>query len=148
MDERLNFLYPKAELIYYLEIADIKPISLNHMYPTNFKTGRRYISPEGETYKQHIAILLASDINKRRLNHLFDIKDPLALYIDFLGADLFYKNGKLKKQDVSNFIKPVEDAISKFFNFDDSQNFEVHVRKISSSSFKIKIALFKLFEIF
>ena len=44
-------------------------------------------------------------------------------------AEMFFKNGKLRRRDVSNYIKLLEDGLMAVFQQDDSQVFTLHGTK-------------------
>ena len=50
-------------------------------------------------------------------------------------------NGTIKKRDCSNYVKAIEDAVFKSIGRDDSEVFELLVRKIQSPTDKVLITL-------
>lgn len=121
----------------------ISPISVNSMYPTS-KYGRRFLSNEGVVYEATIRYCLAKEVVEKDLHQLHDLDFHMSLCVEFGMPDLYYKNGAVKNKDCSNHIKPVEDAVAKFFGYNDSLNFEVYTKKYYSPTSHIKISLYKL----
>jgi len=120
----------------------INPVSLNAMYPTS-KYGRRFLSNEGVVYEATIRYYLAKEVVENNLHQLHDLDFHMSLSVEFGMPDLYFKNGTVKNKDCSNHIKPVEDAVAKFFGYNDSLNFEVYSRKYYSPEPHIKISLYK-----
>lgn len=100
------------------------PPSLNNMYPTS-RQGRRYVSKEGKAFKKLAKAIVAIAIRGNQLapDEWYHVR------IDFY-TQLFYKNGKPKKWDVTNHQKAVEDSLAEAVGVDDSRFLVVWGRKL------------------
>lgn len=96
------------------------PPSVNNMFP-NSVNGKRVRS---EAYKEWAVEAAWDVIRKRNLakrrNYLPD--PPYSLSIDLFFPDA-------RRRDASNYIKAVEDLLSQYLEYDDTLNYELHVRK-------------------
>jgi Holliday junction resolvase RusA-like endonuclease len=83
------------------------PPSMNHLYPTNWRTGRRVLSAAGKAWHQDVAYsCLVAGI------HTFERrKTPLSIELRFVGATY--------RRDLDNMCKPTIDALSAALGFDD-----------------------------
>ena len=103
------------------------PPSINSAYCTNFKTGRRFPSKELADFKKEFARL------KRPAQADIEVlKDKrLCLLIELWCAPsrVYTKKGTVKKWDISNCIKSLEDAASDMLGIDDSHFFRVVIEK-------------------
>jgi len=86
------------------------PPSDNTAYPTNFKTGRRYLSAKGKTYKETIRMLM---LGQEATDDYYTI--TLTLYPP-----------DKRVRDVGNFDKLTLDAMTGLIYTDDVQVKELH----------------------
>lgn len=127
----------KNKEILFLAKFGLDPISYNAMYVTVRHRGGRgqhtFMADHAIKYETALQETLARYFVKKKNCKLPRLKENelLTLTMEF-GIDAFrdkeYKKPRTK--DNSNFIKPVEDAISNFIGIDDSYNFEVITRKL------------------
>ena len=99
------------------------PVSLNQAYSTRIvRKGRRHIPIRymQPAYKEFKATI------KEHLEEQGDLPfgPPFALCFLFLmeRASFFFKNGNLRRRDVSDYFKLVEDACSEYWGVDDKEN--------------------------
>lgn len=97
--------------------------SLNQCYATNFKTGRRFPSKALGEFKKEFKKL--SPPHSGEISAIQGKRLCLIIEMWMKRERIYCKNGKIKKMDVSNRIKPLEDAISDLIGIDDSQFFRV-----------------------
>lgn len=99
------------------------PPSENNAYPTNHATGRRYASRELAEFKARMAewqfhegktLGVARDIIKLWPTVAFQA------LIGFRRDRVYCKDGSPKKIDASNFLKVIQDGVSKAIGRDDS----------------------------
>ena len=130
----------------------MKPPSLNSLYVTNPKTGRRFPSKEGGIWKKYVS---------ETLSHLraeiFEFETNVSIYenclrgeilIEVPMCDLMTKKGYLSKKfgDVANREKVVFDAIFKEFDkLDDVMLTPVLLEKIPSrdNEYHTHVSLYK-----
>ena len=99
--------------------------SVNTMYPFSKRTGRKYLSGEGEMYKEYIDEELTKqfdgipDWDKFEVSYVFYMTDEM----------MFKKNGDLSEHDVSNFLKATEDALFDWLLESDGTVMSVHGHK-------------------
>lgn len=127
-----------------LEFTDIKPLPLNMIYSTNFKTGRRFKSQKYVIYESKINRKLRdfkAQINK--FNKYFDESlHYITANYNFYYPILTKKDKRIGKTstDISNMIKPVEDIIFKHFIADDSSIVSVCASKVHSENLRMEIS--------
>ena len=98
---------------YTFSLSDYEPISLNSAYiPVGH--GRFFPRQTTTAYKEAF-----KDLNKDKEIPNFNTLSVSYIYL-FPEADMFYKNGRLKRKDISNYIKILEDALMDILNNDDS----------------------------
>ena len=102
------------------------PPSVNHLYVTA-RHGRRVLSTEGRKYKQAV---------KADLVPLENAPEWLVLKI-VLYMPLRYKNGKVRRFDVSNRIKILEDALCEGMGIDDSRVRELVITKTDCEEYRV-----------
>lgn len=112
------------------------PPSVNASYATNFKTKKRFPSKSLIAFKKlfnsssiHIFDGPTKTTLKDFLNEIRSKKLCLIVQVYFKRERLFTKDGRIKKLDISNRIKSVEDCICKAIGIDDSQIFRVVAEK-------------------
>ena len=107
------------------------PPTMNHrMIPFG---GRLILSPDHRAYKK----LLSLYLHKKCLTtyHNFSGK-KLKVAIQYEGprSEWFTKKGEIKKKDVENRHKGLLDVIMPYFDLDDSQIFEITIKKIITAA--------------
>lgn len=122
------------------------PPSSNHIYSTIYQTGRRA--------KTRDALQFESDFSKWALvngyklgvlkNHLQtfnkkNIKLKFERKFYFLKEKIYYKDGKIKKLDVSNYIKMIDDALAKAINIDDCHIFYGSEEKLVDAIQRVEV---------
>lgn len=143
VNNRVLSEFLNKDLIVFLKIENLPPLSLNSIYPTS-RSGHRFLSDEGRVFKDTIMTALANYVIENKFEDYQGFKFHCSLEICFGFSELYFKNGGIKRNDVSNYIKPIEDAIAEFFGYDDAYNFEVIARKYYSEVPRIDIKLYKL----
>lgn len=107
------------------------PPSENQLYRNVFKIGR-VKTQIYKRYEQEFHVW--SQINREKLRHaktsLLGVGPLfLALNFRFLHSQLFTKEDKIKRLDVSNRLKCFIDLLAAGLEFDDSRFFEIHCKK-------------------
>lgn len=98
--------------------------SVNTMYPVDKRRGRKYLSKEGEMYKEYIDQELTKQ-GKPPYWGYFDVT-----YVFYMTHDMMYtKRGTLTEHDVSNFLKATEDALFEWMLESDKTVMSVHGHK-------------------
>jgi len=124
----------------YLErmyVIPADPIPYNNCYPTS-RSGFRYLSGDAKALKMFITSCLEG--YDRILYHgsKFKLRTGAVLCFDlcciYQPNNLHYKNGSVKRKDVSGFVKLVEDAVSEYLGIDDSINRKVIAEKIEADN--------------
>jgi hypothetical protein len=84
-----------------------KQVSINGMYNNNPRINRRFLSAKGRAFKLRIeeAVEVADK------SHVVE-SDWAVLFVTF-GIPLRFKNGNVRKWDVTNHLKAAEDAFAK-----------------------------------
>lgn len=88
------------------------PPSMNSLYNVMFNQRMITMKPEARLYKNQMKMCVP------KITVATDAKVSLTLDVT---QDWFYKNGKIKKQDVHNMSKVLVDLICEKMGFDDSQ---------------------------
>lgn len=138
---------PSPYIGFSVEMADPKPVSINKLYVTG-RGGRRFLSSEGKHFKDR----LQEEVSKAVA--LLDWKSAVdGIYKNGAGVSLVVilaldhlrnpawkvgggttASGALRspynKNDVSNYIKLIEDAVAKGTGIDDSAHVEVTMKKV------------------
>lgn len=111
---------------------DMLPPSVNQVY-VNSKSGGRFMSEEGKSFKQAAA---AHFLSKHRAQLLLMSKDAkysvtIKLYFPDLENKTWPKTAKTryKRLDASNHVKVLEDVIAAVTGVDDSNTFRLTVEK-------------------
>lgn len=100
------------------EVVITDPISVNKMYGTNFKTGRRFISKDGEAYagKEKETKSRGYEFIPGRLHDCF-LEGGLPQFPEgrkvVVSAYATWASTPRRVRDMSNLQKPVEDAMQK-----------------------------------
>ncbi len=108
------------------------PPSVNQMYVNSRKLGVRFKSPELNLWEKRAGLYL-------KMHHI-EHKGLFRLEID-MHSRWYNLNGTVKKRDCSNYIKAIEDALFKAIGRDDSEVFELFIRKTQSKEDKVLIRL-------
>jgi Holliday junction resolvase RusA-like endonuclease len=111
------------------------PPSVNKMYVSSRKIGVRFKSKELIEWQRISAFYLKK----------VEIKKTLyCVEIEFCCSNWLNKDKTVKKKDVSNFIKAVEDALSLAIGLDDSYFWLVSARKVMSNRTETQIKMYEL----
>ena len=106
-----------------IEIQALPP-SVNAMYATNTKTGRRFKTKISMAFDQIASFMTYS--GPKLLPNI-----PYRAELDFYG-DWHCKDGSIRKKDLDNLGKQVLDVLVKFsLEWDDSQIIELRMRKVN-----------------
>lgn len=107
-------------------IEGVIPPSLNHTY----KQGkRRYLSPKAKKFKEDFALILGPNKNRFKANLM--LKDKLIkIRMHICLPTWKTKDGRIRKNDVSNRIKLTEDAFFDAIGLDDSYVWDIQVIKV------------------
>lgn len=104
------------------------PPSMNSLYNVLFSLRKVELKPEVRLFKSQA---------KQYVPHLIvNSSDKLQMEVE-VNQDWYYKNGKLKKQDIQNMGKCLVDLVSEKLGFEDSQIWDVTLSKkqVDSESF-------------
>jgi Holliday junction resolvase RusA-like endonuclease len=127
------------------DLYNLKPISVNKAYANSFgKHGRMktrdYLEFEYEVTKQ-LDLLAIRELYRKEIK---DKRCPLELNFEFF-YNVYKKNSdelSLTSGDVSNMIKPLEDILSNYMDFNDAQIMSVGAEKYqheNEDDFRIEI---------
>lgn len=107
---------------FHLSIPELPP-SINSLYSTG-RGGKRFMTKEGKVFKRLVSLLARNASAGRSL-------DPYCFYV--LRVTFFmpirFKNGTVRKWDVTNHLKALEDALAKVLELDDSHFVQVSAGK-------------------
>lgn len=106
------------------------PPTMNHrMIPFR---GRLILSPDHRAYKKLLSLFLHRKCLTTYAN--FTGK-KLSVLITYEGpkSEWFTKKGEIKKKDVENRHKALLDVVMPYFDLDDSQIFEITIKKLVSA---------------
>jgi Holliday junction resolvase RusA-like endonuclease len=93
-------------------ILPAPPPSMNSAYNVLFAMRRVEMKPEVRQYKTMMKVYVPK----------FNVSEGDKVSLEFkVSQDWFYKNGKMKKQDVQNMVKVLIDLIAEKQGWDDSQ---------------------------
>jgi Holliday junction resolvase RusA-like endonuclease len=126
-----------------LYLDDIKPIPLNQVYATDFKTKLRFKSKKYKQFESAVNLQLRkfkNDFNK--FNKYYDENNHyISVSYRFYYPLLTKKDKRISKTsgDVSNLIKSLEDIIFKQLHADDSAVIDVSATKIHSTQIRIAV---------
>lgn len=140
---------------FYVELYEPTPPSVNHLYTSGFK-GRRVLSKEGLAFKDALIRTVAEECMamswQDAIKAVYEQGAWVRLTIGF-HLPLFNKSWKpggrtekgelqspYKKIDGSNYIKAIEDAVSKAIGIDDSANLTTTIHKIHSDVKFVNVA--------
>lgn len=126
------------------------PPSVNQTYNSRLIKGR-LIRTRSKQYNDFKRIFAAwSNANGPALalarESLDGYEGPLRLtaWFYFPENKLFTKSGAIKRLDVSNRLKPIEDLISNELGIDDRQFFEIYLFKVQSANACVSMSIEKL----
>lgn len=108
------------------------PPTMNHrMIPFG---GRLILSKEHREYKKTLQMFLMKNCMTLDAGHLVGKK--LKAEVRYIGPESawFTKKGEIKKKDVENRHKALLDGVMPFFDLDDSQIFELTIKKQVSNA--------------
>ena len=122
---------------------NLRAISVNKLYVNLNGQSRRFKSTEGKNFTKSVEAALAdqlTDEQKEIMNSWSTSK--LSVTIAFIQPDWLTKRGTPRRCDVLNLEKALSDSIISGLEandvmLDDSQYFEVSVKKVSGESPKI-----------
>lgn len=132
----------KSNPLLKFTVDKIKPIQSNDSYVPAYNHKKRYsyfrksselkvMQAEFEKFFEINEPVPAEELSKFRdlisNNTLLD----LCLIIRVPKSDIYFKNGKLKTKDTSNYIKPLEDCIYSYLGVDDKHNTTIHVERVA-----------------
>ena len=107
--------------------------SVNGLFATNFKTKRRF---QSKKYREWI------ELAKTYKNKTGEYKGGKTTLNCKFYSKWHNNNGEIKKKDVSNYIKAIEDFIPNLIrNFDDSSIFKITVEKVESDREEVEITI-------
>lgn len=107
-------LRAKQNAIIFKVTLPTLPISVNAAYATDWNTKRRFLTKKGGEFKKLVKAYAAIAIGSAR----FDKTKFYHLRIDFF-MPLHFKNGNVRKWDVTNHVKALEDALVSVLGIDD-----------------------------
>lgn len=112
------------------------PPSVNSIYATDWRTKKRFPSGEYKLFKKKIAELLKNQL------------PPVGIFCleIHLKGSFHTKKGKVKKLDLSNRIKALEDAMCEALEYDDSLHFQIKCFKVPATADSTLVCLFPLDE--
>ena len=108
------------------------PPTMNHRMIPRF--GRLILSPDHRKYKADLEKILLDRFLKTNTE---DFKEKqLRVEIQYVGPreEWFTKKGLIRKKDVENRHKALLDGIFKHLDLDDSQIFEINIKKVVGGS--------------
>lgn len=129
-----------------MEFPLLKPISLNSVYATDFKTKRRFKSKVYATFESEVKTILRLKYHKELLilSNKFDptlhyLKSDYRFYYPVLKKD----NSQISKHsiDTTNCLKPIEDIICKYIGIDDTFIIGGSFEKIHSDKIRTVVEL-------
>ena len=106
--------------------VDTKPVSVNQAYPSS-KSGRRYLSLEGKTYKNLIGWMAKMEGGEV-------ITTPCKMVYTFGFTDK-------RRRDVDDYVKLTQDALSGVWFEDDCQITEFTAKKVQSDEYFVEIEM-------
>lgn len=115
------------------------PASLNSKYGQI--NGRLILSKEYRQYKANLNLFL---IHKYRDLKKNDLKDkPLLVTVEYCGSKIswFTKSGQIRKKDCDNYQKSLFDVVFPFLGLDDSQIFDLRIKKVINEGQTITVNL-------
>lgn len=115
--------------------------SVNKLFKT-FARNNKVLRAKSKEYREWSEMVSLELSGQKRYKVVGNEK--LGLEVRFL-TNWLNKDKSIKKKDVSNFIKAVEDQLGQnITNFDDSQFFEEHLYKVHSGENKAYIKIWEL----
>ena len=115
---------PLADTRHVLTFTIPLPVAANNAYPTNFKTGRRFISRAALNFKHTAGIIVQTTANT---NDWESGSGPLGLRLV-----LWFKDNR--RTDIDGRVKLAQDAICEALGIDDSRIHELHVYRAGVSA--------------
>lgn len=122
--EEIRALRARTEKRKRIKKTPVRFCSVNTMYPVNRRTGRKYLSKEGELWKDYIFDVC--DKADEKATPLEDYYECSYIFY-MLHEMIFTKGGELlERNDVTNFLKASEDGIFTYLDENDAQAVSVH----------------------
>ncbi len=122
------------EEIFCLVKFGIEPMSYNDIYVTTYHGSSQHTfkTNEAKDYEEIIQEILARYFVEERNCEYIKLKEKEFFRLTIEGGIDVFLTKKLtpRRKDCSNWVKVIEDAISRFLGIDDSYNFEVVLRKL------------------
>lgn len=115
-------------ILYRFFINDVPP-SINGAYGGKAK---RYLSPKVKKFKKKVEQAIYADPKSYFAGKALSEK-KLVFNMYVCKKDWFTKDGRVKRNDITNRIKIFEDAVMEALGLDDSHVWSFHVHKISST---------------
>jgi len=115
----------------------LTPPSENSLYQIIYSQRRVQLKPSVRLFKTRFKAFIPP--TSIPLNTLLELSLSFSL-------PLYYLNGKLKKVDLSNWLKPTQDALCERLGIDDSRIWILHLRKHHSEKPSIQVYLYLLSE--
>jgi Holliday junction resolvase RusA-like endonuclease len=117
---------------------EIKPLSLNQLYPSN-RQGRRFLSKQGAQYKELIQQAV-------KLNSRYFPEKGYSLPLEFtyiVCGPFLTKSGTISKTagDLDNFCKPLLDSVCQELEINDSCVFKITAEKRIANDWAIEFYL-------
>ncbi len=107
------------------------PFSMNKAYwSLRMRRGgtRRALTKDAQAYKTYINNMTEFQTESDYRSGLDEFEHLVAIYV--FWDSFHYKNGSVKKKDVTNLVKITEDAVCESLGIDDRGFGDVHVHKI------------------
>lgn len=143
-------------LLIKFTVDNIKPIQSNDSYVPSYNHSKKYsyFRKSDELKKMQAEFHRYFDLNPLDEQELTNLEDyinsgdsllDLVMVVRMPKSDMYYKNGKLKTKDTSNFVKPLEDCIYDYLDIDDKYNTIVHTERVSEDrdNYSIEVYIFK-----
>lgn len=115
------------------------------MFGGGRNTRRRFLCKEAKDFKK----IVKDEVEKIMTPELQkNFSDPMNLYVFkmTLFTNTYYKNGRIRQLDASNFIKNAEDSLCEALGTDDKNHFDVIASKVDAPKNRTKLELFRIVE--
>jgi Holliday junction resolvase RusA-like endonuclease len=98
------------------------PISTNQAFATNFKTKRRFKSKDYAEFQRLVRVFVKPPC---AIPSSMKLKAHIQITRNWLTKDK-----RIKRIDIANYEKTLIDTLSEILGFEDSQIFEINMKKI------------------
>lgn len=116
------------------------PPTLNHLFATDFKSGRRFKSKEYKEWIDKAEAAIIENNRKWKCEGTEEVRLELYMY-----SNWYTLKKKIRKKDLSNRIKAIEDKLCDIIEgFDDKQIFELFAKKVHSDREEIELRIIEL----